>query len=119
MVLLAAAATVGFAVPWGVYAASTDDSGLWAVGLVLLLAGVLIGLVVVLTVAERVLRLPAASPGALQLAPDAGGEQPYVDRSRRVDLDQRADAEWGDLVAQSSSSSRRSSRCLGSRCRVA
>ena len=57
VVLLAAAATVGFAVPWGVYAASTDDSGLWAVGLVLLLAGAFIGLVVVLTVAERVMRL--------------------------------------------------------------
>ena len=35
-VLLAAAATVGFAVPWGVHAASTDDSGLWLVGLVML-----------------------------------------------------------------------------------
>ncbi len=56
VVLLAAAATVGFAVPWAVYAASTDDSGLWAVGLVMLLAGSFIGLVVVLTVAERVLR---------------------------------------------------------------
>ena len=31
-VLLAGAATVGFAIPWGVYAASTDDSGLWGVG---------------------------------------------------------------------------------------
>ena len=57
VVLLAAAATVGFAVPWGVYAASTDDSGLWAVGLVLLLAGAFVGLVVVLTVAQRVMRL--------------------------------------------------------------
>ena len=57
VVLLAAAATVGFAVPWGVFAASTDDSGLWAVGLVLLLAGAFVGLVVVLTVAQRVMRL--------------------------------------------------------------
>ena len=56
VVLLAAFAALGFAVPWSVYAASTDDSGLWAVGLVMLLAGSLIGLVVVLTVAERVLR---------------------------------------------------------------
>ena len=55
-VLLAGAATVGFAIPWAVYAASTDDSGLWAVGLVLLLAGSFIGLVVLLTVAEAVLR---------------------------------------------------------------
>ena len=30
---------------------------------------------------------------------DAGGEQSYVDRFRRVDLDQRSDAEWLDLVA--------------------
>lgn len=55
-VLLAAAATVGFAVPWAVYAASTDDSGLWVVGLVLLLAGAIVGLVVVLTAVERVRR---------------------------------------------------------------
>ena len=53
-VLLAGAATVGFAVPWAVHAASTDDSGLWAVGLVMLLAGSFIGLVVVLTVVEKV-----------------------------------------------------------------
>ena len=55
-VLLAGAATVGFAIPWGVYAASTDDSGLWGVGLVMLLAGSFIGLVVLLTVTEAVLR---------------------------------------------------------------
>ncbi len=55
-VLVAGAATVGFAIPWAVYAASTDDSGLWAVGLVLLLAGSFIGLVVLLTVGEAVLR---------------------------------------------------------------
>ncbi|RYB88482.1 hypothetical protein EUA06_21035 [Nocardioides glacieisoli] len=57
VVLLAAAATVGFAVPWAVYAAATDDSGLWAVGLVLLLVGAFVGLVVVLFVAARVMRL--------------------------------------------------------------
>ncbi len=55
-VLLAGAATVGFAIPWAVYAAATDDSGLWVVGLVLLLAGAFTGLVVLLTVAEAVLR---------------------------------------------------------------
>ena len=55
-VLLAGAATVGFAIPWGLYAASTDDSGLWGVGLVMLLAGSFIGLVVLLTVTEAVLR---------------------------------------------------------------
>ncbi|MDN4161972.1 hypothetical protein [Nocardioides abyssi] len=37
--LLAAAAVVGFAVPWSVHAASTDDSGLWVVGLLFLLVG--------------------------------------------------------------------------------
>ncbi|HEV2796656.1 MAG TPA: hypothetical protein VGV65_03470 [Nocardioides sp.] len=52
-VLLAGAAAVGFAIPWAVYAASTDDSGLWAVGLVMLLAGSFIGLVVLLTVTEK------------------------------------------------------------------
>lgn len=56
-VLLAAAATLGFAVPWAVYAAATDDSGLWVVGLVLLLVGAFVGLVVVLVVAGRVMRL--------------------------------------------------------------
>ncbi|WP_374455483.1 hypothetical protein [Nocardioides sp.] len=55
-VLLAAAATVGFAVPWSVHAASTDESGLWAVGAVFLLVGSFVGLVVVLTVTELVLR---------------------------------------------------------------
>ena len=55
-VLLAAAATVGFAVPWGVHAASTDDSGLWAVGLVMLLVGAFVGLVVLLTVVQLVRR---------------------------------------------------------------
>lgn len=36
-VLLAGAATVGLAIPWGVYAAADDESGLWVVGLVFLL----------------------------------------------------------------------------------
>ena len=40
----------------GNYFELATDSGLWAVGLVMLLAGSFIGLVVVLTVAERVLR---------------------------------------------------------------
>lgn len=55
-VLLAGAAAVGFSIPWAVDAASTDDSGLWGVGLVLLLGGSFIGLVVLLTVTEAVLR---------------------------------------------------------------
>lgn len=53
-VVLAVAAAVGFAVPWTVHAAATDDSGLWFVGLVLLLGGAVIGLVLLLTVAAAV-----------------------------------------------------------------
>lgn len=56
VLLLAAAATVGFAVPWAAYASSSDDSGLWVVGLVLLLAGSFLGLMLVLTVASLVRR---------------------------------------------------------------
>lgn len=48
--VLAAAAVMGFAVPWALDAASTDDSGLWLVGLLLLLVGGGIGLVVLLAV---------------------------------------------------------------------
>jgi hypothetical protein len=48
--VLAAAAVVGFAVPWALDAASTDDSGLWLVGLLLLLVGGGIALVVLLTI---------------------------------------------------------------------
>lgn len=48
--VLAAAATVGFAVPWALNAASTDDSGLWVVGLLFLVAGGGGGLVVLLAV---------------------------------------------------------------------
>jgi peptidoglycan/LPS O-acetylase OafA/YrhL len=55
-VLLAAAATVGFAIPWGVHAGSTDETGLWVVGLMMLLGGSFVGLVVVLTVCQLVLR---------------------------------------------------------------
>lgn len=53
-VVLAVAGAVGFAVPWSAHAASTDDSGLWLVGLVLLLGGAVIGLVLLLTVAAAV-----------------------------------------------------------------
>ena len=47
--VLAAAATIGFAFPWALNARSTDESGLWVVGLLLLLVGSGVGLVVVLT----------------------------------------------------------------------
>ncbi|WP_110180981.1 hypothetical protein [Nocardioides solisilvae] len=48
--VLTAAALGGFALPWSVHAAATDDSGLWAVGLFFLLVGGGLGLVTLLTV---------------------------------------------------------------------
>ncbi|MCW2737662.1 hypothetical protein [Nocardioides sp.] len=56
VVPLAAAAVVGFSVPWTFHAAATDDSGLFIVGLVMLLAGGLIALTVLLTITAAVLR---------------------------------------------------------------
>lgn len=50
--LLAAAAIVGFAIPWSADAASSDETGLWAVGLVSLLVGGGLGLVAVLALTE-------------------------------------------------------------------
>ena len=46
--VLAAAAIVGFAVPWTMDAASTDDTGLFGVGLIFILVGGGMGLVVLL-----------------------------------------------------------------------
>lgn len=60
---LAAAGALGFAVPWAVDAARTDDSGLWIVGLVLLLGGATAGLLVVLGVAALVLKEPLRHHG--------------------------------------------------------
>jgi hypothetical protein len=54
--VLAAAAELGFAVPWAVHASTTDDSGLWVVGLLLLLVGSGVGLVVLLALTDSVLR---------------------------------------------------------------
>lgn len=48
--VLAAAADLGFACAWAVDAASTDESGLWVVGLVFLVVGGGIGLLVLLAV---------------------------------------------------------------------
>lgn len=48
--VLAAAADIGFAFPWALNAASTDESGLWAVGLLFLLVGSGLGLLVLLTI---------------------------------------------------------------------
>ncbi|MFC6695104.1 hypothetical protein [Nocardioides daphniae] len=44
VMVLPAAATLGFAVPWSVHAAATDDSGLFLVGAVLLVIGAGVGL---------------------------------------------------------------------------
>ena len=48
--VLAAAADIGFAIPWALNAASTDESGLWVVGLLFLLVGSGLGLLTVLTI---------------------------------------------------------------------
>ena len=48
--VLAAAAVIGFAVPWALDAAATDESGLWVVGLLFLLVGGGLGLLAVLTI---------------------------------------------------------------------
>ncbi len=59
--VLAGAATVGFAVPWSIDASTSDDTGLWAVGLMLLLVGGGTGLTVLLAITQVVTqpRLPA------------------------------------------------------------
>lgn len=56
IVPLAAAGALGFAVPWSVDAAQTDESGLWVVGLVFLLGGAGVGLLVVLALATAIFR---------------------------------------------------------------
>lgn len=56
VVALAAAATVGFAVPWTVHAAATDESGLFIVGLMMLLAGGVFSLTVLLTLTGAIIR---------------------------------------------------------------
>lgn len=53
---LAAVGALGFAVPWAMEAARTDDSGLWVIGLILLLGGATAGLLAVLGVAALVLK---------------------------------------------------------------
>jgi hypothetical protein len=64
VLVLAAAADVGFAVPWTMHAASTDDSGLFVVGLLFLLVGGGIALVALLSVTAVLAgpRTPAAGP---------------------------------------------------------
>ena len=63
----AVAATVGVAVPWTVQAAATDDTGLFVVGLVMLLAGGTVGLSLLLSITGAVLRrrtTPRATSGS-------------------------------------------------------
>lgn len=62
IVVLAAAGVVGFAVPWTIHAASTDDSGLFMVGLLFLLVGGGIALVVLLSLTAAVARPRVLSP---------------------------------------------------------
>ena len=68
VVPLPLAGTLGFALPWAVDAARTDESGLWVVGLVLLLAGGFVGLLVVTAVASAFLR-PRVTGFAVPPAP--------------------------------------------------
>lgn len=53
---LSAAAIVGFAVPWTVQAAATDDSGLFVVGLLMLLVGGFAGLALLLMLTGAAVR---------------------------------------------------------------
>ncbi len=55
--LLPCAAVLGFALPWAVDAAQTDDTGLWVVGLGMILIGGTAALVIVLAI------LSAFTPG--------------------------------------------------------
>ncbi len=67
VLVLSAAALAGFAVPWTVHAAATDDSGLWAVGLMFLVVGggaaltVLLGVTAALTRGRRRAGTPRAA----------------------------------------------------------
>ncbi len=62
--VLAAAAIIGFAVPWALDAAATDDSGLWVVGLLFLLVGGGLGLVVLLSISAAVTSRFPSRPGS-------------------------------------------------------
>lgn len=59
--VLVVAADVGFAVPWAIDASSADGTGLWAVGLFLLVIGSGVGLTSVLAV-THMLEKPESSP---------------------------------------------------------
>ncbi|GMA40245.1 hypothetical protein [Mobilicoccus caccae] len=55
--------TAGLAVPWTWEAASTDETGLYLVGLILLLAGLLVSTIVITLVTDAVLRFVRRSRG--------------------------------------------------------
>ncbi|SBT49283.1 hypothetical protein [Micromonospora narathiwatensis] len=59
--LVAPVMTVAFTVTWAAHAASTDASGLWAVGAVLVLVGTAVGTTVV-SLAARLVRRRTARP---------------------------------------------------------
>src|SRR4051794_5300136 len=67
VLVLALAAVIGFAVPWAIDASRDDDTGLWAVGLFLLLLGGTGGLVVLLAVTDAVIRPDSSPSGALTI----------------------------------------------------
>lgn len=56
VVLMPIAAAVGFAIPWSLDAAASDDSGLWVVGLLFLLVGGGLGLLLVVGLTALVRR---------------------------------------------------------------
>ncbi|WCN79061.1 hypothetical protein [Micromonospora sp. LH3U1] len=60
--LVAPVMTVAFTTAWSWQAASSDDSGLWAVGAVLVLLGMAAGSTVVCLAARRLSRRPTGRP---------------------------------------------------------
>lgn len=52
LVLLAFAGALGVAVPWSIDAAASDESGLWGVGLIMIVIGGTVALTVLLAVAS-------------------------------------------------------------------
>ncbi|MGN0065516.1 MAG: hypothetical protein ACI379_14860 [Nocardioides sp.] len=69
VVVLSAAAVIGFAVPWSLDAAATDDSGLYVIGLFMIVIGGGIALTALLGVATGIVALVQA------------GRQPAVPRA--------------------------------------
>ncbi|MFD2763486.1 hypothetical protein [Micromonospora eburnea] len=61
--LVAPAMTVAFTAAWAAHAASTDDTGLWAVGAVLVLVGTAAGTTVVSLAARSARRRTARASG--------------------------------------------------------